>query len=221
MQQRLKSEKGVATMVEATLMLPFCALAVVGVLYASLYICQRANVQANLELALTYYKSQESDTYVSAKDSMEYGETGLEGRGSSYGSPAYLNPYRFFTMKFKESGFKSFFFSVCGHMFFDDGDDLVFEKVEKHNYVFYKTIEASVSQEVRPPINLSMIGGPEYMTIQATGKAVISDGDDFIRNADFAIDILADTKLGELAQNAAGKVQEIYGKFKSFLGEGD
>lgn len=52
------------------------------------------------------------------------------------------------------------------------------------------------------------------MVIEASGTVVVSDGDEFIRDVDFAIDIIEDTKLGELAQNAVGKVTEFYNSFK-------
>ena len=118
MQTFKKSEQGTA-MVEATLMLPFCMIMIVGVLYAALYLCQKANIQSNLETALLYYKAAESDTYVESKAQMEYDGSGLEAVGSNYGTVRYLNPYRFFFMNFKESDYKSFFRSICGHMFFD------------------------------------------------------------------------------------------------------
>ncbi|MCM1543537.1 MAG: hypothetical protein NC121_20110 [Blautia sp.] len=219
MQAFRKSERGTA-MVEATLMLPFCTIMIVGVFYAALYLCQKANIQSDLEIALIYYKAAESDTYVEAKSRMEYNGSGLEAVGSNYGTARYLNPYRFFFMKFKENDYKSFFRSICGHMFFDTGENVEIT-ARKHNYVFYKTIEATVTQTVRPPINLSMVGGPEEMTIEVTGEIVINDGDDFIRNVDFAIDMLADTKMGKFIQGIGQKAKGIYDKFKEVLHVGD
>lgn len=216
MRRMKNNEKGLATMVEATLLLPFCVLAVVGALYASLYLCQKANVQANLEAALTYYRTEESDTYVDVKTRMDYDASGLAGTGSSYSSPGYLNPYRFFLMSFKEGEYRQFFRSLCGHMFFADGDDVQIT-AERHNYVLYKTIEATATQTVKPPINLSMVGGPKEMKIQVSSKAVVNDGDDFIRNVDFTIDLLADTKVGEVAGSIGEKAKGLYEKFKNAL----
>lgn len=214
-----KGEQGTA-MVEATLMLPFCMIMIVGVLYAALYLCQKANIQSNLETALLYYKVAESDTYVEARTQMEYDGSGLEAVGSNYGTVRYLNPYRFFFMKFKESDYKSFFRSICGHMFFDAGENVSIT-AQRHNYVFYKTIEATATQTVKPPVNLSWVGGPEKMVIEVTGEIVINDGDDFIRNVDFAIDMLADTKMGSFIQGIGERAKDIYGKFKEVLHVGD
>ncbi|MDE6925577.1 MAG: hypothetical protein K2O97_04085 [Acetatifactor sp.] len=214
-----KSEQGTA-MVEATLMLPFCMIMIVGVLYAALYLCQKANIQSDLETALLYYKAAESDTYVEAKTQMEYDGNGLEAVGSNYGTVRYLNPYRFFFMKFKEGDYRSFFRSICGHMFFDTGDNVSIT-AQRHNYVFYKTIEATATQTVKPPVNLSWVGGPEKMIIEVTGEIVINDGDDFIRNVDFAIDMLADTEMGRFVQGIGQKAKDIYDKFKEVLHVGD
>lgn len=57
MRQLIKSEKGTA-IVEATMLLPFCILMVLALYYASIFVCQKANLQANVENALIYYKSQ-------------------------------------------------------------------------------------------------------------------------------------------------------------------
>lgn len=59
------------------------------------------------------------------------------------------------------------------------------------------------------------------MTIEVTGEIVVNDGDDFIRNVDFAIDMLADTKMGEFVQGIGENVQKIYSEFKKVLHVGD
>lgn len=217
MQNNRKNERGTA-MVEATLMLPFCMVFIIGLLYASLYLCQKANIQANLEIALLYYKAAESDTYVEARTQMDYDGTGLEAVGSNYGSPAYKNPYRFFLMNFKKSQYESFFRSICGHMFFakeDMGNITI--TAERHNYVFYKTIEATATQSIVPPINLSMVGGPDTMDIKVTGTIVVNDSEDFIRNVDFAIDMLEDTAVGKFVGSLGEKAKDLYEGFKNVL----
>ena len=47
----LNGEKGLAV-VEATLLLPFCFLMIFALYYAAIFLCQKANLQANLENAL-------------------------------------------------------------------------------------------------------------------------------------------------------------------------
>lgn len=210
-----KSERGLAV-VEATILLPFCIIMVIAVYYASIFMCQRANLQANLQNALIYYKNVESDTYVTANSTMDYSNSSntVIAVGSGYSTPQELFPYRFFGMKFNKAGFESFFRSVCGHMFFDTGDNVVLE-VDKTNFVIYKTITATATQTVQPAISLSMLGLSNEIVISVTGEVVVNDADDFIRNVDFVIDIINETWLGQKASGMVDQAVEWYNKFKA------
>ena len=214
MEHSLKNEKGTA-IVEATLLLPFCIIMVLALYYAAIFMCQKANLQANLENALIYYKNVSSDTYVEASSTMAYEE--IDGTyaavGNSYGEPQYEFPYRFLGMKFDKAGFESFFHSMCGNMFFDDGSNVTVNATAK-NYIVYREIRATASQTVKPAISLSMVGVKDSLEISCTATAVVTDGDEFIRNTDFVIDIVEHTKLGEKASDLVDKAKGIYDKFK-------
>lgn len=212
------SENGTA-IVEATILLPFCLIMVIALYYAAIFMCQKANLQANVQNTLVYYKNVDSDTFVEASANMSYGINGGEigASGSSYGETTYEFPYRFFFMKFNEGNFRSFFDSVCGYMFFDDGTNVEL-KVEKKNYVIYKMITVTATQTVKPAISLGLIGVPDSMTISVTGKAVITNGDEMVRNTDFVIDVVKDTSLGKKATELLDKAGEYYNKFKEKFG---
>lgn len=214
------SENGAVQIVEATILLPFCMLMVIALFYASIFICQKANLQANVQNALIYYKNVDSDTYVEASDKMPYHGTyggTISAVGSSFSTPAYEFPYRFFFMKFDGDKFKSFFRSVCGQMFFDDGSNVDL-KVERENYVIYKTITATATQTVKPAISLKMVGASDSVTISVTGKVVVANGDDMVRNTDFVIDIVRHTALGKKATEMLDKAKGYYEKFKNKFG---
>ena len=86
MKRRFKDEKGYA-FVEAAIVFPIVLLIYIAFLYFAIALCQRANLQANLQNALTYYKNVDSDAYVTAKANMEYKVSGtntLEAVGTSY-----------------------------------------------------------------------------------------------------------------------------------------
>lgn len=213
------SESGAAEIVEATILLPFCMIMVLALYYASIFMCQKANLQANVQNALIYYKNVDSDTFVEASGNMSYGENNrkISAAGSSYGSPAYKFPYRFFFMEFKKSEFESFFRSMCGHMFFDNGSNVELT-VENKNYIVYKTITATATQTVKPAISLKIVGVPDSMTISVTGTVVITNGDDMIRNTDFVIDVVKQTLIGEKATELLNKVGGYYNTFKEKFG---
>ncbi len=213
-----KDERGLAV-VEAAILLPVCILMIVAVYYASIFMCQKANLQANLQNALVYYKNVDSDTYVEAKTGMAYNraDTGVSAVGGGLSTPAPLFPYRFFSLQMNESGFTSFFRSMCGYMFFDTGENVAVT-VDTTNYVVYKTISATAVQKVKPAISLAMFGLPDAIELRAYGEVVITNSDDFIRNVDFVFDLLADTKLGEIAGQVVDKAASLYKSFKEKFG---
>lgn len=214
MEKSHENEKGNA-IVEAAMLMPFCIIMVVALYYAAIFMCQKANLQANLQNTLIYYKNVESDTYVEASDRMAYvtASGSVSAVGSSYGEVQYLFPYRFIGMKFDDAKFESFFHSMCGNMFFDTGENV---KViaSKRNYIIYKTITATAEQTVKPAISLEMVGVPSQMVISAEETVVVSDGDAFIRNTDFVVDIVKDTSLGQKAGELVDKAVGFYNGFK-------
>lgn len=209
-----KDEGGLA-IVEATILLPVCMIMVIALYYAAIFMCQKANLQANLQNALIYYKNVESDTYMEAFDKMACvsADGMVSAEGSSYGRPAYLFPYRFFGMSFDSASFESFFKSMCGNMFFDDGSNVQLTANET-NYVVYKAITATAVQTVKPAVSLAMVGVDDEMTISVMGTVVVSDADEFIRNTDFVIDIVEDTAFGEAAGSLVDKATDFYNRFK-------
>ena len=214
----IKNEKGLAV-VEATLLLPFCFIMIIALYYVAIFMCQRANLQANVQNALIYYKNTDSDNFVTASPDMAYekAEGTISAVGSSYQAPeddySKSFPYRFLSFRFSEDDFQSFFRSMVGYMFFDNGENVQISADSK-NYIVYKTITATATQNVKPAISLKMVGGSDTITISATATAVVTNSDDFIRNTDFVVDVVSKTKLGQKASELIDKAWDFYGKFK-------
>lgn len=220
MSRLMKSENG-HVIVEATMLMPFCIITVIAMYYASIFMCQKAILQANVENALIYYKNTESDTYVDAKANMDFSMTDdiVSAVGSSFSDNLqYQFPYRFFRMDIQNDDVEMFIQSMCKNMFFDDGNgESIRITVKTENYIVYKTITAAITQKVAPAISLSSVGLPNDLIIEVNDMAVISDGDEMIRNVDFAIDITKDTKLGKKAAELVEKGVEFYNKFKTTI----
>lgn len=214
----IKNEKGLAV-VEATLLLPFCFIMIIALYYVAIFMCQKANLQANVQNALIYYKNTDSDNFVTASSDMAYGkaEGTISAVGSSYQAPeddySHSFPYRFLSFKFSKDDFQSFFRSMVGYMFFDNGENVQISAYSK-NYIVYKTITATATQTVKPAISLKMVGGSDAITISATATAVVTNSDDFIRNTDFVVDVVSKTKLGQKASELIDKAWDFYGRFK-------
>ena len=98
-------------------------------------------------------------------------------------------------------------------MFFDNGENVQISADSK-NYIVYKTITATATQNVKPAISLKMVGGSDTITISATATAVVTNSDDFIRNTDFVVDVVSKTKLGQKASELIDKAWDFYGRFK-------
>lgn len=216
-------ERG-AVEVEAVIMLPITILSVVMLLYLSLFLLQRANLQAGLETALVYYKNTVTDTYVTPKDKVDYTaeDSSRVGAGNQYTVTGPLSPYRNMFGDGNDLGnqenFEKYFRSIAGGAMLGAAPELT---IEYYNYVFLKQLEVTATQDVTFPIDFSMLGIHRKYQISAVARVAVVDHDSTIRNVDYAIDLLEDTKLGEMAKDFAGKISDAYQKLKDFLGKKD
>lgn len=213
-----------AVEVEAAVILPLACLSVFLLLYLSLFLFQRASLQACLETSLVYYKNTVTDTYVKKEEKLVYepGEGSSIGVGNNYIEKKDQEPLSPYRNMFgdggdlnSQEGFETYFRSVAGKMLYDDNLKL---SIDYSNYVILKQFEVTAVQKVSAPIDFKALGvGNEY-TISATARVAVVDHDNIIRDVDYAIDLLEDTKLGEMAKSLASKVSEAYGKIKEVLG---
>lgn len=205
--------------VEAMILLPVAVLSTVMLLYLSLFLFQRASLQACLETSLVYYKNTVTDTYVTRAKRVSYTNRGgsLVGAGSIYSALSPLNPYRGIfggSSGFGAADFEQYFRSAAGNMLFRDNLELT---IDFSDYVLLKQFQVTAVQKVSFPIDLSILGSEREYRISATARVAVADHDSTIRNVDYAIDLLEDTKLGKIAGNLASKIAEAYGKLKMFL----
>lgn len=219
MQIRKRHSESGSAEVEVIFILPIAILSVVMLLYLSLFLFQRANLQACLESSLVYYKNTVTDTYV-GKKAVSYSDSSNDnmGMGATYSAVVPKNPYR---GMFGDGGglnsqedFEAYFRSVAGKMLFEQGLMLT---IDYSNYVVLKQFEVTALQEVSFPIDLSMLGIGREHKVSATARVAVVDHDSIVRDVDYAIDILEDTKLGEMAKEFASKISAAYAKLKQFL----
>lgn len=214
-----KKESG-QVVVEATIILPIAILCVILLIYVSVFVFQKAILQAALETTVVYYKNTLTDTFIEQNAEVTYTTTedGVSGIGNSYDASEPLNPYsKFLTFdkKVSDEEFAKYFKSVEGNVLFEDDLSL---SIDYSNYVLLKEIEVSAEQIVEFPIDFSIIGVDSKVNLSATAKVAVVDHDELIRNIDYAIDILEDTKVGEMAQTIANKITEVYSKMRECLG---
>ena len=216
MHKKYKRQRG-EVVVEATIILPIAILCVILLLYISVFICQKAMLQAALETSVVYFKNTLTDNFVEQRDELSYEskEDGVSAAGNDYTTPEPLNPYEKFFLfynKVSKDEFVKYFKSVAGNLLYEDCLEL---DIHYSNYILFKEVEVTAEQVVTFPIDFSMIGVDSEVNLSATARVAVADHDELIRNIDFAIDALEDTKLGEIVKNLSSKVTGLYNKLKS------
>lgn len=218
----MKNEQG-HTIVEATVIYPITIILFFVLLYAGLFICQRAILQSSLEDALIYYKNVSTDTYVSVDKKISFttdGET-ITAVGNTYENAKKLDPYRqifsavasAFGNGINQGDFKNFFVSSYNHLSFYKGDNINVT-IKENNYVIYKRITATATQKMNTAVNIAMVGAENEISLTTTATIVVTDGDSMIRDVDFASDIVRQTKLGKKASELVDKAVDAYNKLK-------
>ena len=220
-----KNESG-EVIVEATLIFPVVILSILALLFAALFTAQKANLQANLQNALVYFKNSESDTFVTTLEGVAYnrGDGKYGAVGNQYDVPPegtvngnQMFPYRFLWMQFNSNKFKQYFLKSCGNMFFYDGKN-VEVSVKSTNWVIYKKITASATQKMKIPFNTKMIGIDPEFDITVSAAVVVSDGDNFVRTTDMVVYLYNSTKFSKKVNEIIEKGVSFYEKFKEILG---
>lgn len=218
MRNRNKDEQG-DVVVEATIILPIAILCVIFLLYTSVFIFQKAILQSALETSVVYFKNTLTDNYVSQNETVTYitGEDGVIAQGNSYHVTGPLNPYNKFTItdkKLNQQEFEKYFYSIAKNLLYKDNIKL---NIDYSNYILFKEIRVTAEQVLQFPIDLSIIGIGRDVHLSAAARVAVVDHDELIRNTDYAIDILEDTKAGEIAGKIASKIGDVYNKMREKL----
>ena len=86
------------------------------------------------------------------------------------------------------------------------------------NWFLYKEVVVTAQRVFTVPIKLSFIGFPEVITITVTSRAVVQNGDEFVRNMDLAVEF-AQFVVEKLGLNGITEaIDSVKGKAASLLG---
>lgn len=208
--------------VEAAIVYPIITLIFFVIFYAALFVYEKATLQTSIENAVIYYKSEKSDTYVSMREKFE---KNLDSRiANKYGNVKYKNPYRHvgsalsgiigaIISKFgsPENDYTSTT-TIASFIKNSGGSDVNVTNVKEEDFYLYKTIEVTANKPLSASINIDKVGGKSKIKIESKAKFVILDSDSFIRDIDFAADLLEDTKAGDLFRELKDKTSGTYKK---------
>jgi len=198
--------------VEATMLFPIIILIFAALVLLSLYLPVQATLQRATQYAATAIATEQSDTWLT-----------FDERSMTY---------QWFTHK-------SDLPNVYAELFLGSGDvqakaEEIVTYVEERgisvkagtlsvqgesvNRVIYREIVVTATREIPVLINLSLIGFPNSISITAESRAVVQNGDEFIRNIDLAgefVEFIAD-KFG--LDDVSEAISEFGTRVKSILG---
>lgn len=206
MKKLLEDRRGLV-IVEAVYVFPIMILITLAMYFLAMYTSTRVMLQSSLEWALTQVASDISDASVT----YDYPTWGTETQ--------LLNPYRHIFPEVSSEDEQMLKTSVGNKAqvnFFPLGGQLVMD-IREVNMLVYKELRGSACLTVKMPINLSFVGLPSEVRLEASAKQMVNDRDELIRNMDIAFDIVEyvderydiSGKLGEVFKNT----QELVARF--------
>lgn len=101
-------------------------------------------------------------------------------------------------------------------------------KMDNKNYVVYQTITVEASTEYPLPKMFTLLGLPESYKLSSKAIGTVNDTDDFLRNADLALDVvlvvdekLTGGNLNDLLTGIGDKITSFTEKISGFLESGE
>lgn len=211
--RRLVCDSRGDAVVEATVLFPIMALIFAALVLLAIYLPSKAVLQQATQYAATALATEISDTWL-------YFDAGSMS-------------YRWEKDKHKLANVYAKLFERNAAKVSDKGE-IITERAENHavslnaekltvrsylvNRIVYKEIIVEASREYKMPVNLSIIGFPEVLTVSASSVAVVQNCDEFIRNMDIATDFAqyAIEKFG--LTDIGNSIKEFGGEVKDLLG---
>lgn len=193
--QFMQDTRGDAFVVEAVFLFPIASLLTLFLVLLSSYLPQRLILQDAAQFVATALASEASDTSVSFDTQGNFMQRSGNDLSNVY--VATFNDVFGRSLSGMEARAVSIAESLLsGSVLVSDGE-LVATCTSK-NYVIYQEITVTLTREITYPIDFSLIGVPETFTITQSAKAVVQNGDEFVRNIAIATDITkwVDKKFG-------------------------
>ncbi len=198
--------------VEATILFPVIIMIFTGLALLSVYLPERAALQRATQFAATAISTEQSDTWLDYNDrEARYSwETNKDNLPNVY--VALLSAI---TGKTDPTGAERTVKRIEeGRVTAVTGELSVY--MELKNFIIYKEVTVTATRTVKAPVDLSLIGFPAEIPITVSSKAIVENGDEFVRTMDMAedfVDYIAKKYGIEL-----DKISEAINKVWTFLG---
>lgn len=213
----IKEEKGVATIVEATIVFPVMFLAIFFMLFLGNAYFQMSKIDSFVAKYAIDGAAACTDPfyYTVVKSGSEGGEISVPTSNNS------IQPYRYFLhetgniAKVKEDMRQKLDKSIegCG-FFFGMEPSITYSNVEYKSNFLYATFIVEVHYEVVIPVRLFGDRNFKILASKARAEVPVNDPADFILNTDMVIDYVMASKTGN---KIVSKISEAMGKVREFL----
>lgn len=223
--EQLKKEKGAATIVEASIIMPIvfiivCFLFIMGYYQLELATLQSradrvADVASRIMIQSGYTKYGEIETNKIDFEGVNSFDAGLVKE--IYDD---LNPYRYWGIgerKFDDTASSKLKRVMDAKAYFDVNSSITNVEIKSKSNVLSNKIEVIVSSKVKLPGFFNFLGLPTEVNKQFSTVAFVSDSSEFLRNTDIVFDLgkfLA--KKCKVSDNAKDVINKITKQF-SFL----
>ena len=201
--------------VEATILFPIMIMIFAALTLLAMYLPTRAALQNATQLTVAAIATEYSDSWLFYdEDSMSfYWESETKNLANVYQSllePISLEP--------AASKAETMVINADTNIVKISADKLTVE-YSFVNFGIYKEIIITATRLITTPVNLSFIRFPTEIPVTVTSTAVVQNSDEFIRDADLAVDSYTQLskKYGVTTEGLFTEIEEVNRRIPSFL----
>ena len=226
MKNFFKDQRGAFLIVEAAIVYPVMLIMIMILLFYSMIMTMKANMQSALETALIYYKRELTDTYVGFMDDLENNSVSATEYTRVVAPAGYSNIYKqlinevasnpdaekFEKMFFNNYRFLNFSSGKKGSTFNSSGIKVNLDSTT--NFIIYRELNAAAEQTITLPFIKGMFGINNELKLKANAKIVVNDSVSVMRITDVVDYVIIKTGFNEKLELLFG---ENINKFLNFL----
>ena len=226
MKNFFKDQRGAFLIVEAAIVYPVMLIMIMILLFYSMILTMKANMQSALETALIYYKRELTDTYVGFMDDLENNSVSATEYTRVVAPAGYSNIYKqlinevasnpdaekFEKMFFNNYRFLNFSSGKKGSTFNSSGIKVNLDSTT--NFIIYRELNAAAEQTITLPFIKGMFGINNELKLKANAKIVVHDSVSVMRITDVVDYVIIKTGFNEKLELLFG---ENINKFLNFL----
>ena len=192
----IKDSRGDTIVIEAAIVFPIMCMIFTALCLLAIYLPQRSLLQEAAQIAAVAIATDRSDTWISF-DAEGTAITRPNVSALRIDSPdvfrrnVYVAAFSGANSMLGQERAEEIVNHVVGNGFLRFNNSSIEVERRVANFLIYKAVTVTVTQTIPVPINLSFIGFPAEIVLVQEARAIVSNGDEFVRNVDIAKDLVA------------------------------